>query len=434
MTIESSVPGFVWCPLYTIALVSLLLSIDLASRSTLAQQRVGIDSAVNPSALGTAPGGLPRRLVLGQAVVFDERITTEAQGQTQILFVDESTLSIGPNANLVIDQFVYDPNAGTGRLAASLTRGVFRFVGGKLSKQDNAVTMRTPTATIGIRGGVMLVDLAPDGKLSIIFVFGKGVTVTGLDGTSRTITRPGFEVTVSGPGASPSDPAPAPPGAATALLAQLDGRPGGNGGASTIPTEGMVTNSGIANVSATVADNIQAAAQTQVSAAQPQNGSAVVQLTQLNIQDVSAQSATLTGVPSVTNPVVQLTQSAQGATLTGAPSVTGGSNTSMNPQMPSPIVTNTSPTNMGTTGGGTVGGPAPPRRSTRSTSPTLPAATPAPTARAPPSGLSARCRPIAARASSMACSAAPVASAFRWPPAARCSAPRAPARRARWVR
>ena len=89
MTIESSVPGFVWCPLYTIALVSLLLSIDLASRSTLAQQRVGIDSAVNPSALGTAPGGLPRRLVLGQAVVFDERITTEAQGQTQILFVDE---------------------------------------------------------------------------------------------------------------------------------------------------------------------------------------------------------------------------------------------------------------------------------------------------------------------------------------------------------
>ena len=56
---------------------------------------------------------MPRRLVLGQDVVFNERITTEASGQnSQVLFVDELTLSVGPNANMVIDQFVYDPNAG----------------------------------------------------------------------------------------------------------------------------------------------------------------------------------------------------------------------------------------------------------------------------------------------------------------------------------
>ena len=149
--------------------------------------------------------------MLGQDVVFNERITTEAAGQTQILFVDELTLSVGPNANMVIDQFVYDPNTGTGKLTASLTRGVFRFVGGKLTKQDNAVTMRTLTATIGIRGGVFLVKLRSDctasgsrlgaagcNALEIIFVYGKGVTVTGLSGASQTITRPGFEVTVSG--------------------------------------------------------------------------------------------------------------------------------------------------------------------------------------------------------------------------------------------
>jgi trimeric autotransporter adhesin len=62
--------------------------------------------------------------VLGQDVLFNERIATSAVGQTQILFVDASTLTVGPNANMVIDQFVYDPNAGTGKLAASLTRGV----------------------------------------------------------------------------------------------------------------------------------------------------------------------------------------------------------------------------------------------------------------------------------------------------------------------
>ena len=193
-----------------------LLGFGFASPILFAQQRVGVNSAVNPDAIGIPPGGLPKRVVLGQDVVFNERITTEAKGQTQVLFVDELTLSIGPNANMVIDQFVYDPNSGTGKLAASLARGVFRFVGGKISKLDNAVTLQTPSATIGIRGGVVLVRVSSNcgggdcNALQVVFVYGKGVTITGLNGVSQTIYRPGFEVTVAKPGAAPSDPGPAP--------------------------------------------------------------------------------------------------------------------------------------------------------------------------------------------------------------------------------
>jgi FecR protein len=312
--IEVSMTAIVRCPLCAIALVSLLLGIGLASLPALAQQRVGVNSAVNPNAMGIPPGGLPRRLVLGQDVVFNERITTEAEGQTQVLFVDESTLSVGPNANMVIDQFVYDPNTGTGKLAASLTRGVFRFVGGKLSKQDNAVTMRTPTATIGIRGGVMLMRQRSDcaarasgsgaggcNALEVIFVYGKGVTVIGLNGASQTLTRPGFEVTVSGPGASPSDPAPAPPGAAAAMLAQLDGRAGGNGGAPIVPTEVMVASSGIANaISANFAASIQATSQTQPRATQPQNATTTVQQT---VPPTTFQAGSVQGAAATASPV-----------------------------------------------------------------------------------------------------------------------------------
>jgi trimeric autotransporter adhesin len=351
-------------PLRIVALVSLLLGIGLASPRALADQRVGIDSAVNPNAMGIPPGGLPRRLVLGQDVVFNERITTEAEGQTQILFVDESTLSVGPNANMVIDQFVYDPNAGAGKFAASLTRGVFRFVGGKLSKQENAVTMRTPTATIGIRGGVMLVDLTPGGKLSVIFVYGKGVTITGLNGASQTITRPGFEVTVSGPGASPSDPAPAPPRAAAALLAQLDGRAGGNGGAPIVPTEVTVANSGVANaISANLTASIQAAAHTQPPAQQTQNVSPVVQLTQLNNQNVSVPGATVTpagggasvaigNLPTVP-PGTPIVSSATGGGITGG-GIIGGSTTGGSPIGGGIIGGST--TGGSATGGGIIGG------------------------------------------------------------------------------
>src|SRR5262245_64747588 len=85
----------------------------------LAQERVGVKSAVNPEATGTVPGAAPRRLVIGQDVIFNERITTTAAGQTQLLFLDESSMSVGPNSDITIDQFVYDPRSGTGKLAMS---------------------------------------------------------------------------------------------------------------------------------------------------------------------------------------------------------------------------------------------------------------------------------------------------------------------------
>ncbi len=328
-----------------VLLGALVAALGLASPAGLADLKVGVDSGVNPQATGIPPGALPRRLVLGQDILFNERVTTEASGQTQVLFVDESTLSMGPNADMVIDQFVYDPNRGTGKMAASLTRGVFRFVGGKLSKQDNAVSFKTPAATIGIRGGVMLVDQAPTGALTVIFVYGKGVTVIGLNGVAQTIFRPGFEVTVSRPGASPSDPAPAPPGAAATMLAQLDGRTGANGGAATVPTEVMVVQSGLANViSSNLNASIRAAQNSQPLAPQPDSINPVVTQTELNNQNVQVAGFTATtpngGTVSfnqlLTNPTAAVTQiaSATPSTPTTPPPVVA----------PTPPVTPTPPT------------------------------------------------------------------------------------------
>ena len=304
-------------PFRTILLAPLLLIAGLVGPA-IAQQRVGVNSAVNPEATGIPPGAAPRRLVLGQDVVFNERITTGATGQTQVLFVDETSMTLGPSADMVIDEFVYDPNAGTGKLAASLTRGVFRFVGGTLSKRDNAVTMQTPSATIGVRGGVMLINLLPSGRLEVIFGYGKGITVTGRNGASETITRPGFEVIVPSPGASPSAPTPAPPDTAEALLAQLDGRSDGNGGARTIPTEAMVANSGIANViSGDIAASRRAAAQTRPPTPQPPNVSTAVQQSESNIQVVASQGATVT--PASGGPPVPLVNFYKNPTPSGAP-------------------------------------------------------------------------------------------------------------------
>jgi hypothetical protein len=117
---------------------------------------VGTAAAVRPASTGTPPGGSARTLEIGTGIVSKERIQTTGTGSLQVMFNDKSTLTIGPNSNLVIDDFVYNPGAGGGKFAASLTKGALRFVGGQISHTAGA-TINTPVASLGIRGGAALV-------------------------------------------------------------------------------------------------------------------------------------------------------------------------------------------------------------------------------------------------------------------------------------
>ncbi len=119
-------------------------------------ETVGTAAAVRPTSTGTPPGGSSRTLEIGTGIVSKERIQTSGAGSLQVMFNDKSTLTVGPNSNLVIDEFVYNPNAGGGRFAASLTKGALRFVGGQISHTAGA-TINTPVASLGIRGGAALV-------------------------------------------------------------------------------------------------------------------------------------------------------------------------------------------------------------------------------------------------------------------------------------
>jgi len=246
--------------LLTLVLLGLAAGLPAA-----AQEKVGVNAAVNTDASGTPPGGAVRRLVIGQEVVHNERITTDAKGQTQILFIDGSSVSVGPNADLVIDEFIYDPATGTGKMTLTELQGAMRFVGGRLSKQENAVTLHIGTSTIGIRGGVFVADVQPGGKTEIVFVYGKELTVSGPSGCSQQLYRPGFAVGIGKAGGCPDNPHQAPPGSTAAILSQLDGSQGKSGGATTVPTNVMVANSALPN---TISNNVTVSVQ-QANAAAP---------------------------------------------------------------------------------------------------------------------------------------------------------------------
>jgi hypothetical protein len=66
---------------------------------------VGTAAVVNPASLGTPPGEQRRTLLVGTNVVFKERVQTQGLGQTQIPFLDQSTLTVAPNSETVLKSF-----------------------------------------------------------------------------------------------------------------------------------------------------------------------------------------------------------------------------------------------------------------------------------------------------------------------------------------
>jgi trimeric autotransporter adhesin len=139
--------------------LAMAICVGFSAIPVLAQERVGVTAAVNLQAEGQAPNKPAEKLVLGQNVVHNERVSTFDKGQVQIQFVDESTISLAPNSELIIDEFVYDPNKQVGKMTATVTAGLLRFVGGKISKQSDAVNFATPSGNVAVRGGVALIEV-----------------------------------------------------------------------------------------------------------------------------------------------------------------------------------------------------------------------------------------------------------------------------------
>jgi hypothetical protein len=163
-----------------------------------AQAKVGVTSVTDGEPLGQPPAASERILRVGIDVQASERVTTKADDRAHVVFLDGTSLTIGPNSVLVIDKYVYDPDRKTGDIALSTTRGVFRFVGGAISK-NSEVTVKTPSATIGIRGGIVQFVVAENGATSAHFLYGDILRVTAQNVTT-TATRNGssIEVPVNG--------------------------------------------------------------------------------------------------------------------------------------------------------------------------------------------------------------------------------------------
>jgi hypothetical protein len=94
-----------------------------------------------------------RTAVVGTPVHMNDQLRTGANARLKITFSDGSDLTLGENARVVVDQFVYNPSKSKGAVVLSAAQGAFRFAGGKIEgMQEKKVVVNTPSAALAVRG------------------------------------------------------------------------------------------------------------------------------------------------------------------------------------------------------------------------------------------------------------------------------------------
>jgi hypothetical protein len=143
-----------------------------------------------------------RKLSLYDDVYHNELIETAKESATEIEFLDQTKLALGPNSSLVLDSVVFDPDPAKSSFITTTTKGVFRFVTGNLPKKS--YTIHTPNATIGIRGTVFSLSVLPsvqaDGSVSTVVKFNLeegAADIIGCQGKRITLDRGGKSATLT---------------------------------------------------------------------------------------------------------------------------------------------------------------------------------------------------------------------------------------------
>lgn len=162
--------------------------------TALAGVNIGTAAGVTNQVTGKL-GDDSRSLKLGDGVFQDETIETTEESNAQLLFLDETVLTVGPKSSVVLDTFIFDPEQNTGKIVLNTTKGVFRFITG--SMDPTAYKIGTPVATLGVRGTIIEWRHLGNDNLLVILREG-GVEVCLSPSNCTVLDQPGTYIITDG--------------------------------------------------------------------------------------------------------------------------------------------------------------------------------------------------------------------------------------------
>lgn len=239
---------------------ALLAAAAVAATAALpaAAQTVGVNAAVvNDVRMKTEANPAVHRAAVKERVSLGNDIATGPASRLQVLLLDRTNFTIGANARLKVDRFVYDPARSASAVGLSVTKGAFRFMSGKpLHANPGQSQINTPVASIGIRGTIVELAVGADAlaviakqpglpgadvdpaTATLIFLRGPGGAAQGGEtqgaidvtagGTTASISGSGQAFLVPGAGRAPIGPFLLSAAASEQLAAML-GRGGRSG-------------------------------------------------------------------------------------------------------------------------------------------------------------------------------------------------------------
>jgi hypothetical protein len=161
--------------------VPLAAGIFRASIAVAETTTVGVVDKVQAQVEATQ-AGQTRALVVQSEVYFRDRCHSREGARLQATLKDGTQLTLGENATLVVDEFIYDPSTSRAELSLRVVKGAFLFVGGRIEGvAGSKAQIRTPVGAIGLRGTTVWGGPIDHGY-GVIVLNGE-VTVTGRRGT-----------------------------------------------------------------------------------------------------------------------------------------------------------------------------------------------------------------------------------------------------------
>jgi hypothetical protein len=149
----------------------------LPSAVCFAEDKIGNAVIIKNQVEGVTAAGV-RPLTTGTEVYLDELVRTSTESKAELLFLDNTNLSVGPVSTIRLDQFVYDPSGSKGNVVLRTGIGTFRFITGLQDKKSYAI--KTEYATLGVRGTEFyLLNTRSEVRLQLINGEVFGTTISG---------------------------------------------------------------------------------------------------------------------------------------------------------------------------------------------------------------------------------------------------------------
>jgi len=164
-----------------------------------AAQNVGITAAVvNDVRMTTDANRTLHKAAVRERVSLGNDVHTGKGSRAQIMLLDRTTFTVGANARIRIDRFVYDPQRNSSSVGATVGRGAFRVMSGRPTHNARGQSsIRTPTATIGIRG--TMIDGVIGSDATAIMMAQPGIPAFDADPETATL------ILLRGPGVATAD-------------------------------------------------------------------------------------------------------------------------------------------------------------------------------------------------------------------------------------